>query len=352
MVDVFLNDLLMTPGTSGGEPGVQEVVRAFARTFADQVTTDVHGNVMATVNPEGRPTILLDAHCDQIGLIVRHIDSSGFLRVSPVGGWDIQILLGQRVVVHTANGMLPGVIARKPIHLLDPEERKTVPKIKDLLVDIGAGTESETRELVQIGDFITPEPCFRELRNGRLAGVAMDDRTGIWVVMNALKMIAERRPTAKVVAVSTVQEEIGARGAVTSSFSVCPDVALAVDVTHATDCPGIDQNEFGRIEIGKGPVIVRGANANPGVVQVLREAAAEHRIPVQINAIAGPASNDGAVIQISRGGCAMGLVTIPNRYMHSPVELIAESDLQNACRLIAEFCLLINTQSDFIPAGL
>ncbi len=349
MPDQFLRDLLLTPGTSGGEQVVQDVIRSFAAAFAAEVSTDVHGNVLATVNPGGSPTILLDAHCDQIGLIVRHIDATGFIRVNPVGGWDMQILLGQRMVVHTATGSIPGVIARKPIHLLDPDERKIVPKLKELWVDIGSLSELETRSLVRIGDFITPEPCLLELRNGRISGVAMDDRTGIWVIMNALKKIARGKPTARVVAVSAVQEEIGLRGATTSSYNIRPDVAIAVDVTHATDCPGIDQNEFGRIEIGKGPVIVRGANANPRVFDLLMARAQEKSIPVQINALGYPASNDGAAIQISRGGCATGLVTIPNRYMHSPVELVAESDLEHAANLIAAFCLAVESTTSFVP---
>ena len=202
---------------------------------------------------------------------------------------------------------------------------------------------------MQIGDFVTPEPCLRELRNGRISGVAMDDRTGVWVILNALKRVAERNPSAKVVAVSSVQEEIGLRGATTSAFHVNPDVAIAVDVTHATDCPGIDQNEFGKIEIGKGPVIVRGANANPHVYSMLTEQAERHSIPFQINALGYPASNDAAAIQLSRGGCASGLVTIPNRYMHTPVELVAESDLHYAAELIVEFCLAIDASTSFIP---
>jgi putative aminopeptidase FrvX len=349
MSDQFLRDLLQTPGTSGGEQQVQQVVRSFAHAFADELTTDVHGNVLATVNPSGGPTILLDAHCDQIGLIVRHIDSQGFLRVNPVGGWDIQILLGQKVVVHTKQGLINGVIARKPIHLLDPDERKTIPKMKDLLVDIGSASEAETRQIVQIGDFVTPEPCLRELRNGRLAGVAMDNRTGVWVVMNALRILAARRPSARIVAVSSVQEEIGLRGTRSSAFNVNPDVGIAVDVTHATDCPGIDQNEFGRIEIGKGPVLVRGANANPGVLNLLMETASASEIPYQINALGYPASNNAAEIQLIRGGCAAGLVTIPNRYMHSPVEVVAFSDLEHAARLIAEFCMQVDATRSFVP---
>ncbi len=177
----------------------------------------------------------------------------------------------------------------------------------------------------------------------------MDDRTGVWVIMTALKMIAARDPASAVFGVSSVQEEIGLRGAQTSAYNVNADVAIAVDVTHATDCPGIDQNQFGKISIGGGPVIVRGANANPRVFDLLMATAKQHEIPVQVNALARPASNDGAAIQVSRGGCAAGLVTIPNRYMHSPVEVVAESDLESAAKLLTEFCLAINAESSFIP---
>ncbi|HQZ69256.1 MAG TPA: M42 family metallopeptidase [Planctomycetaceae bacterium] len=349
MPDQFLIDLLQTPGTSGSEQNVQKIVREFASGFADEVSTDVLGNVLAVVNPGGSRTILLDAHCDQIGLIVRHIDSQGFVRINAIGGWDLQVLLGQRLVIHTATGPVPGVIARKPIHLLDPDERKNIPKMKDLWIDIGSMSESETRSVVRIGDSVTPEPCLRQLRNDRLSGVAMDDRTGIWLIMTALKKIAGAEPQARIVAVSTVQEEIGLRGAMTSAYNVNPDVAIATDVTHATDCPGIDQNEFGRIEIGKGPVIVRGPNANPAVFELLSSVAQKENIPFQINALGYPASNNAASVQVSRGGCATGIVAIPNRYMHTPVELIAESDLQDAARLVAAFCLAVDDSTSFVP---
>ena len=221
--------------------------------------------------------------------------------------------------------------------------------MKDLWIDIGSASEAETRSIVRIGDSVTPEPCLRQFRNGRLSGVAMDDRTGVWVIMTALRKLAAANPKARIVAVSAVQEEIGLRGATTSAFNVNPDVAIAVDVTHATDCPGIDPNEFGKIEIGKGPVIVRGPNANPKVFEMLYSTAQENSIPVQINALGYPASNDGAAIQVARGGCATGLVTIPNRYMHSPVELVAESDLEHAADLIAAFCLAVDASTSFIP---
>lgn len=349
MPDQFLRDLLSTPGTSGYEQEIQTVIRQFVKSFADSVKTDVHGNVIAAVNEKAAPRVLLDAHCDQIGLIVRHIDDMGFLRVNAIGGWDMQILLGQKITVHTATGPVPGVIARKPIHLLSESERKSVPRISDLWVDIGSRSQDETAEIVQVGDSATATPSLTELRNGRLSGVAMDDRTGIWVIMNALKIVAAKNPKAAVFAVSAVQEEIGLRGAKTAAYGIQPDVAIAVDVTHATDCPGIDKNEFGNIEIGGGPVVVRGANANPRVFDLLQSTASKHEIPIQINALARAASNDGNALQLNQAGCATGLVTLPNRYMHSPVEVVAESDLQQSAELIAEFCLAIDDSTSFIP---
>lgn len=345
----FLQDLLNAPGPSGYEEPVQKVVRAWADDFADSVETDWHGNVIAAVNPQGSPRIILDGHSDQIGLLVKHIDDDGYLRVVPVGGWDIQMLIGQKLQVWTAGGAVNGVIARKAIHLLTSDERKSVPKMNELWIDIGAKSGDEAKEVVAIGDPVTLELGMRHLRNGLIAGPAMDDRVGVWVVMSALRQIREASPQAAVFAVASVAEEIGLRGAKTSAFSVDAQIGIAVDVTHATDCPSIDQNEHGDVRIGGGPVVVRGANVNPIVFRRLNEAAANRGIAIQLNALGKGAGNDGNAIQVTRGGVATGLVTIPNRYMHSPVEVVAESDLENAAALIAEFCLQVDENTDFTP---
>ena len=345
----FLTSLLESPSPSGYERPVQEHVRAFCEPFCDGLKTDWFGNVMATVNPGGSPRIMLDGHCDQIGLLVKHIEEAGFLRVSPIGGWDPQMLLGQRMQVWTADGPLCGAVARKPIHLLTQSERKQIPEIKDLWVDIGARDRAEASERVRVGDPVTVELGFRKLSNGLLCGPGMDNRVGVWVVMSALKLISERTPHAEVTAVSSVQEEVGLRGARTSAFEIDPQLAIAVDVTHATDCPSIDQGEHGDIRLGRGPVLVRGPNANPVMFQQICELAEQHEIPLQINALSKPASNDGNAIQVSRAGVATAIVAIPNRYMHSPVEVIALEDLEHAARIIAEFCLAVDGQSDFTP---
>lgn len=345
----FLKALLHTPSPSGYERPIQEVVRRFAANFADEVATDWHGNVVAAVNPHGTPRIMLAGHCDQIGLLVKNIDDKGFLWVQAIGGWDPQVLLGQSVQVWTKTGPVTGVIARKPIHLLSPEERKTVPEIKNLWVDIGAQNGAQARELVALGDPITVTLGYRELRNGLAMSPAMDDKVGVWTVMTAAQRAAQRHPRAAIFAVSTVQEEIGLRGVQTSAFKVAPQIGIVVDVTHATDCPTIDENQYGRVRLGQGPVLYRGPNVNHAVLDTLLQEARAAEIPVQLNGLAVPASNDAAELQLSREGVAVGLVCIPNRYMHSPVELVSLHDLDHAAELIARFCVAVGPESDFTP---
>lgn len=345
----FLKQLLNAPSPSGYERPAQDVVREFVKPFSKQTQTDWHGNVIAAVNPTGTPRIMLAGHCDQIGLLIVNIDKDGYLRVAAIGGWDVQQLIGQNMVVWTKTGPIRGVIARKAIHLQTPEDRKAVPEIKDLWIDIGVKNADEAKEIVAIGDPVTFELGMRELRNNLAAAPGMDNKVGVWVVMRALQLVAEGKPQAGVFAVSTVQEEIGLRGAQTSAYSVDPQLGIAVDVTHATDCPTIDENQHGKIKVGQGPVLYRGPNVNPVVFDQLTSLAKQHEIPVQIGGLARAASNDSNVMQISRGGVATGLVTIPNRYMHSPVEVISLDDLENAAKLIAHFCLSLTPTSDFTP---
>lgn len=344
----LLESLLNAPGPSGYERPIQEVVRRHAGEFAE-VKTDWHGNVTCAVNPNGSPRVLLAGHCDQIGLIVKHIDDKGFLRVSPVGGWDIQQLIGQQMEVWTSNGPVPGVIARKAIHLLTEEEKNKVPKIKDLFVDIGTKGRAEAAEIVRIGDPVTLKLGLRKMRGDLVSGPAMDDRVGVWVVLEAARRAGAKKPKAGVFAVSTVQEEIGLRGARTSAFTIDPQVAIAVDVTHATDTPDSDQNEHGRVELGGGPVIYRGPNVNPVLFERLVALAKANNIPFQIASLATGASNDANALQLTRSGPATGIVAIPNRYMHSPVEIVHLKDLDHAANLLAALCTDLAPGADFTP---
>ena len=345
----FLRDLLTSPSPSGYEQPVQAVVRNYVGQFAKEVRTDWHGNVIACVNPQGSPRIMLAGHCDQIGLMVKHIDDRGFVWVDSIGGWDIQMLIGQNIVIWGKNGAVPGVIARKPIHLLSPDDRKKVPELKDLWIDIGVKDRDEARQIVSVGDPVTFELGLRKLRNNLAAAPGMDNKVGAWVVMSALQRVAAQNPQAAVYAVSTVQEEIGLRGAQTSAFSIDASIGIAVDVTHATDCPTVDAKQYGDINLGEGPVLYRGPNVNPAVHAKLVQLAGQAEIPFQIGGLSRAASNDANVMQISRGGLATGIVAIPNRYMHSPVEVVSLGDLEHAARLIAEFCVSITKDSDFTP---
>lgn len=345
----FLIALLNTPGPSGYEEKIQAVVKEHIAGYSDEVRTDWHGNVSGVVNAEAPLRVMLAGHCDQIGFLVQHIDEMGYLRLNPIGGWDVQMLIGQKLVVWTDNGPVNGVIARKAIHLLTQEERKQVPELKELWLDIGVKDEAEARGLVAIGDPVTLELGFREMRNNLASAAGMDDRVGVWVIMQALKQIAAGQSQVAVHAVSTVQEEIGLRGARTSAFQIAPQVGIAVDVTHATDCPGIDQNQYGRVKVGAGPVVFRGPNVNPHVYRRLADLASEHNVPMQTVGISKAASNDGNALQINRDGCATGIIGIPNRYMHSPVEVISLDDLDNAAKLIALFCLSLTPDTDFTP---
>jgi endoglucanase len=345
----FLKELLQTPSPSGYERPIQDVVRAWAVRYADEVRTDRHGNVIAVRNPGGQPRIMLAGHCDQIGLIVQYIDDNGFLFVQPIGGWDMQILLGQRLTVWTKHGGINGVVARRAPHLLTGEERNKVPQFTDIWIDIGARDRQEARELVTIGDPVTCALGYHELRGGLAFAPGMDDKVGVWTVMEALRLLHDRKLHASVYCVSTVQEEIGLRGATTSAYGIHPTIGIAVDVTHATDTPGNDKKHIGEASLGKGPVLTRGPNINPHVFRLLVDTAHAHEIPIQIKAYPRGTGTDANAIQLARDGVATGLVGIPNRYMHSPVEVVSLKDLDASARLLAAFCASVTPQMDWTP---
>jgi endoglucanase len=349
----FLHQLLDTPSPSGFEQAIQAVVRERAKGFSDRTSTDTHGNVYVTreaasgtANP---PRIMLAGHCDQIGLMVQHIDSDGFLYVQPIGGWDVQVLVGQYLQVWTKTGPILGVISRKAIHLQTPDERKKVPDFPDIWVDIGAKNKEDAEQRVRCGDPLTFVLGYRDLLNGLAAAPAMDDKVGVWVVMEALRLLKDRPLRATVTSVSTVAEEIGLRGATTATYTVNPHVGIAVDVCHATDTPSSDKKQVGDTKCGAGPVVFRGPNINPRVFDLLDSLAKEHQIPIQVRGTPRATGTDANAMQISREGVAVGLIGIPNRYMHSPVEVIHWDDLTNAAKLLAEFCAAVGPEHSWIP---
>jgi putative aminopeptidase FrvX len=344
----FLKNLLSTPGPSGYEGAAAEVWRAEAGEFAE-VRGDRMGNSFATLNGGGTPRIMLAGHIDEIGLMITHVEEGGLLRFQGVGGWDPQVLVGQRVLVQTDNGEVPGVIGKKAIHVMEADERKKVSEIKSLWIDIGAKDGEEAKEKVRVGDVTVVDQDVLELPNGRVASRSLDNRMGAFVVLEALRLLSEEENfAAEVVAVASVQEEIGLYGARGAAFGLDPDAAIAVDVTHATDTPGIPKNEHGDHSLGSGPVITRAANLSPVVTDGLIETAESEGIAYTLEADSRSTSTDADAIQFTRAGIATGLVSAPNRYMHSPNEIVALEDLENCARLIAAYVKGLKKDMDFV----
>ncbi|MFM9165111.1 MAG: M42 family metallopeptidase [Solirubrobacterales bacterium] len=344
-----LQTLLTAHGPSGYEADPAAAWREAAGAYSDDVRSDVMGSSVACVpGTAGGPSLALVGHIDEIGLIVTHIEDNGFLRFTGVGGWDPQVLVGQRVVVATADGPLPGVVGKKPIHLLDADARKKVPEMKEMHIDIGAVDGEGAAELVRVGDtaVIAGEPV--ELQGGRVASRSMDNRIGSYVSYEAARLVADQGGApGDVFAVAGVQEETGLNGARTTAYSLRPDLAVAIDVTHATDAPGISESELGKHHFGSGPVIERGSNIHPRVSEMLIEAAEAEKIPYTLSASARSTGTDADAIHVSRGGVPTGLVSVPLRYMHSPVEVVQLDDIENTAKLLAAFAMRIPAGATF-----
>ncbi len=340
---------MAAPSPSGYEQPAQDVVRAYAAEFSDRVETDVMGNVLAIRNEKGSPRVMLAGHCDEIGLLVKRIDDRGYLRFVQVGGWDPGVLLGQKVEVHTASGTLPGVIGIRSFAGPNAPHRGGAVSLDWLHVDLGAGSYEEAAGLVRIGDIITVGTPYRELRNGRLAARAWDDKAGVWVAMEALRLLQRRKISAAVFAVSTVQEEVGLRGAKTAAFGISPDVGIAIDVGFAADTPADSKKKTADVVMDKGPIITRGANINPRVFERLVRAADAKKIGYQPEAAPGGTGTDANVMQLTRAGVATGLIGVPTRYMHTPTEVVSYKDLEDAAKLLAEFIAQLEPDADFTP---
>ena len=343
-----LHNLLTAAGPSGYEQAPAAVFRDAAAAFAE-VTHDTVGSTVARVpGTGGGRSLAIVGHIDEIGLIVHHIDDDGFLWFTGVGGWDPIILVGQRVEVATRSGRVPGVVGKKPIHLMKDDDRKQVPQLKDLHIDIGAADGDEARRLVRIGDVavIAAEPV--EFPNNRFISRSMDNRIGCYVALEAARLVAEAGGApGDVYALAVTQEEITFGGARTTAYSLRPDVAIAVDVTFATDQPGIAEKEVGRHKFGSGPVLTRGSTLDPKVFELLHEAGEAEGIPFTVAASARGTGTDADAFHISRAGIPTGVVSVPLRYMHSPVEMVQLDDIENAAKLIAAFALRLAPDTDF-----
>jgi endoglucanase len=337
----LLQRLLTAPGPPGHEDAPAAIWREAAGEFADEVTVDPMGTSVARVNGRSEhPLLAVVGHVDEIALLVSHISEKGFLHVVQSGGWDPQVLVGQRVEVLTRSGPIAGVIGRKPIHVLDPEERKKAVELKGLHVDIGVRDGEEARSLVREGDpiVITAEPV--ELRGDRIVSRSLDNRLGIYVALEVARRVGEAGGGGGPVAgVAAVQEEIGAHGAQAMAYGLQPDLAVVVDVTHATDAPGVDANELGEHGLGSGPVITRGAVVSRPLNDLLDEAAESVGIDCTTEAAGSSTRTDADSIHMSRTGVPTAVVSIPLRYMHSPVELVELGDVEATIAVIAAMAL-------------
>jgi putative aminopeptidase FrvX len=343
----LLEDLLRAPAPSGYEGPASDVWRG-AASFAS-LSTDALGSSVARIGGEGAaPLLAVVGHIDEIGLVITHVDEKGFLYFAPIGGWDAQILIGQRVQVQTKAGAVPGVVGRKPIHLLKEEQRKKVVELRDMHIDVGATDEEEALNRVRIGDPVVIAADPVRLAGGRLISRSLDNRLGAYVALEALRRVHERGGFAgQMAAVAAVQEEIGSKGAATTAFSLEPDLALAVDVTHATDAPGVEEKELGRHPLGSGPVIGRGSTLSPRIFELLSETAERLDAPHSVEASGRATWTDADAIQISRAGIPAGLISIPLRYMHSPVEMVDLADVEATVELVAAFASALEPGLDF-----
>ncbi len=352
----FLEDLLTTPSPSGFEQPVQRVVRKRMKPFSDAIAGDHHGNLICSFNPTGKVRVMLAGHCDQIGMMTTHIDDLGYIWFNAIGGIDAAVTPGSTVTILTRDGNVNGVVGARALHLTAAHDRGKPLEINRMWIDIGARDGAEAKKLVRIGDPIVYELGVMKLGANRISSPGCDDKIGTFVVMEALRLVAKAVGRSKksfpvaLFAVSTVQEELGLRGARTAAYGIDPVVGIAVDVTHSTDNPSAEAKQLGVIKMGEGPVVFRGANINSVVEELFVTTAKKKKIKHQVIGAAGATGTDANAIQVSRAGVAAALIGVPNRYMHTQVEVIDLRDLEAAAKLIAEAILAIKPRMSFIPA--
>jgi len=339
----FLNELLETPSPSGYETAGQRVWVDHVSEFADDVSTDEYGNAVAVVEGSG-PEIAVAGHADEIGFIVRRIDDDGYVHLGRIGGSDRTVSRGQHVTIHGSDGSIDGVVGQTAIHMRDDDDVDDVSKQN---VDIGAEDGDEARELVEVGDPITFSSTVRDLQGDRIAARGIDNRVGTWTAAETLRAVAENDVDATVYAVSTVQEELGLRGARMVGFDLDPDAIVAIDVTHATDYPGAPGDRGGDISLGDGPVVGRGSANHPVVVEEVRAAASESDVDVQLQAAGLRTGTDADAFFTARDGIPSMNLGLPNRYMHTPVEVVDTTDLEDSVSLLTRFVERVGDRESF-----
>lgn len=340
MNETLLQELVEAHGIASREERIREIVRRELKHLCD-IRVDKMGNLICSKPPttktKGEPhRLMIAAHMDEIGFIVKHIDSNGFLRLNPVGGWDARQMASQRVLVHTAKGDVPGVLMQstKPKHLLKPEDMSRPPVVEDFFVDVGM-TKKEADKAIRIGDWVTMNRTMQKM--GKLYTCkAMDDRVAVYVMIEALK--AAKTHQVEVYAVATVQEEVGLRGATTSGWSIQPDVCVAIDVTLANDIPGISEPDH-VTQLGKGTAIkVMDSSliCHPAMVDHFRSLAERHKIPYQLEVLPAGGTDAGGVQRL-HGGIPSFTLSVPCRYIHTVNETVHQKDVQASVKLLTRY---------------
>jgi len=345
----FLETLVNTPSPSGHEARGQRVWLDYVAPFAGETFSDAYGNCVAVLNKGGSPRLMLAAHADEISLVVNYIDDQGYLYVRKLGGIDAAITKAQRVTVHTRTGPVKGVVGNVAPHLTKQEGERKVPKIEDLFIDIGVTSRAQAEKLVRVGNPITLNDQFELLRGDLAVARAFDNRIGTFAVAEALRLLSEQpgKLQAEICAVSNIMEEVGLLGARQITYALKPDLALVVDVTHATDYPTVSKIQHGDVKIGQGPTLTHGVSNHPLVVERIEKIAAQLKINLQHEASSNTSGTDTDVIFWTRGGIPSALISLPNRYMHSPVEVVSLKDLEQIPHLMAGFARSLKTGEEF-----
>ena len=345
----FLKELVETPSPSGFETAAQKVIANKMKSITKDISVDVMGNLIGVMHKEGSPKIMLAAHCDEIGLMVKYISDEGFIYFTTIGGIDAHLIPGRKAYIHTDKGKVLGIIGKKPIHLMEKEEREKVLKIENMWLDIGAKNKKEAEKLVNIGDPVTFAYGLEVLKNDILVSRGFDDKMGAYLIVEILDELKGKKIASSLYGVVTVQEEVGLRGAVPSTFRVEPDIGICIEVIWATDHPSVDKKKIGEYKLGAGPVISRGANINPKLFELLVDTAKREKIPYQVFGEPGRTGTDANVMQLSKKGVATALVSVPIRYMHTPVEMLSTKDLDYTTRLIVALIRRIKPGVNFTP---
>ena len=347
----FLVDLLRTPSPTGWEQPIQRKIHDRFKNVAHAMEPDVHGNLILSLNPHSKRKIMLAGHCDQIGFLVKYISPEGYIYLDKLGGADSGVILGERLIIHAKSGPIEAVVGRKPVHLQQGPEVQQIPVANKIWLDIGATDDREVRERVAVGDYVTFKLDVTELHGDLIAAPGLDNKAGLFVCLEAFRQCAQSGCKVGLYVASTVQEEIGSRGAATVTNKLSPDVGIAVDVVPATDDPGYDlpPQQYVPCKLRGGPTISTGPNTNRVVEKMLVAAAKRHDLPYQSDPSGKTAANDARVIQIADSGVAAASVGIPQRNMHTQVEIVSLSDLDHAVRLLTEFVRSVDEHTDFRP---